>query len=95
MATTFDVRIWKNDVYKGTRATSYIVRWRVGERRFKERYRTRALADSFRSELVTAARKGEAFDADTGRPVSKGRTNREMSWYDFACACSTTEIASG
>jgi integrase len=86
MASTYDVRIWTNEIYKGARTTSYIVRWRVGGRRFKERYKTQALADSFRSELVTAARKGEAFDVDTGRPVSMGRTNREMSWYDFACA---------
>ena len=92
MATTYDVRIWSNDVYKGARTTSYIVRWRVGERRFKERYKTQALADSFRSELVTAARKGEAFDVDTGRPVSMGRTNREMAWYDFACAYMGHEV---
>lgn len=86
MATTYDVRIWSNDVYKGKRGTSYIVRWRVAARRFKERYKTAALADSFRSELVSAARKGEAFDIDNGRPVSMGRPTREMGWYDFACA---------
>jgi hypothetical protein len=86
MAATYDARIWNIEVYKGKRTTSYIVWWRVGERRFKERFKTRALADSFRSELVAAARKGEAFDADTGRPVSMGWTIREMGWYDFACA---------
>lgn len=86
MATSYDVRIWKTDVYKGARTTSYVVRWRVGTRRFKQRYKTAALADGFRSDLVTAARRGEPFDVDSGRPASLGRSNRETSWYEFACA---------
>jgi hypothetical protein len=59
--------------------------WRVGRQRCKQRYKTRALADSFRSELMTAARKGEPFDVDTGLPASMGSTGTEMSWYEFAC----------
>lgn len=86
MATTYDVRVWNIEVYRGKRTTTYIVWWRIAGRRFKERYKSSALADSFRSELVGAARKGEAFDVDTGRPVSMGRPAREMGWYDFACA---------
>lgn len=43
-------------------------------------------AESFRAELLTASRRGEAFDIDTGRPVSMGRADRAMSWYEFACA---------
>ena len=86
MATSYDVRVWSIDVYRGTRTTSYIVRWRVMKQRFKERFKTRALADSFRSELLTAARKGEAFDVDTGRPTSMTQAARDVSWHDFACA---------
>ncbi|MGH3567056.1 MAG: tyrosine-type recombinase/integrase [Pseudonocardia sp.] len=86
MSATFDVRVWEITYYRGTRATSYIVRWKVGRREWKERYRTRALADSFRSELVAASRKGEAFVTETGRPVSAARSSQEgVAWLDFAC----------
>lgn len=84
--TTYDVRIWKTDKYQGARVTTYTVRWRVARRPWKERFRTRALADSFRAELLAASRRGEAFDVDTGRPVSMGRPVQQMSWYKFACA---------
>jgi integrase len=50
----------------------------------KERFKTQALADSFRSELVAAARRGEAFDIATGRPVSASRPRRDMNWLEFA-----------
>jgi hypothetical protein len=36
--------------------------------------------------LLSAARKGEAFDTSTGRPVSMLRASKGMSWYAFACA---------
>jgi len=83
--TTYDVRIWKTEIYRGKRVTTYRVRWEVAGRPRKEPFRTAALADSFRSELLAAARKGEAFDVDSGRPVSMGRPDQSMSWYDFAC----------
>ena len=70
MATTYDVRVWNIEVYRGKTTTSYLVWWRVAGRRFKQRFKTRALADSFRSELLTAARKGEPFDIGSGRPQS-------------------------
>lgn len=83
--TTYDVRVWDITEYRGTRVTSYIVRWKVGKREWKDRFRTRALADSFRSELIAATRKGEAFDIDTGHAVSAGRVGGELGWYEFAC----------
>ena len=58
MAPTYDVRVWSIDVYKGTTKTSYIVRWKVGNRPWKELFATRGLADGFRSDLVSATRKG-------------------------------------
>jgi integrase len=85
MGTTYDVRIWAIDVYKGKKTTTYKVVWIVAGERFKEPFKTSALAESFRSELVAAARKGEAFDVETGRPVSMLRTDNSMSWYEFAC----------
>jgi integrase len=84
--TTYNVRVYKTDVYKGKKVTTYYVRWKVDGQDWKEPFRNSAQADSFRSELLTASRKGEAFSTATGRPVSWQRTASEMSWYDFACA---------
>ncbi|MCP5916162.1 hypothetical protein NL317_29515, partial [Klebsiella pneumoniae] len=48
---------------------------------------TRALADSFRSELVSTTRRGEAFVIATGRPVSWQRPEEQVtSWYEHALA---------
>src|SRR5262245_10293342 len=86
MATTYEVRFWKTTVHKGKRATTYYVRWVVAGREFSAPFKTKALAGSFLAELTTAARKGEAFDTETGRPVSMQRANQDRSWYDHACA---------
>ncbi|WP_433057078.1 tyrosine-type recombinase/integrase [Dactylosporangium sp. CS-033363] len=86
METTYDVRIWKTRVYEGTRGTTYYVRWSVAGRERKEAFKGKALSEGFRAELVTAARKGEAFDVESGLPVSMRRANRDMSWYELACA---------
>ena len=87
-ATSYDVRIYKTVVYKGTRVTTYYVRWQVTASGVKEPFRTVAQADSFRSEL-TAARKGEAFSTKTraagllaaGEPEE--REEPGLSWYEF------------
>jgi hypothetical protein len=62
------------------------VRWRVAKKAWRESFRNRAQAESFRSELLAAARKGEAFDIATGRPVSMLRIDTDMTWYHFACS---------
>src|SRR5262245_29310296 len=59
--TTYDARVYRTEVYKGREVTTYKVRWKVGGRLWKEGFRTAALADSFRSALLTAARRGEVF----------------------------------
>jgi hypothetical protein len=86
MTTSYDIRVWKTHAYHGKRATTYYVRWAVGGRPRKEPFKPKALAESFRADLLAAARKGEAFDVDSGLPVSMRRASREMSWYEFACA---------
>lgn len=86
METTYDVRIWKTQVYRGKRATTYYVRWKVANRVWKEPFSTSALAESFRSDLTSAARKGEAFNALTGQPVSMNRASVDEKWFDHACA---------
>ena len=54
------------------------MRWKVGGRLWKEGFRTAAQADSFRSALLTAARKGEAFSLVTGRPAAWEREGRHQ-----------------
>ena len=80
---TYDVRIWKTEIYKGAKVTTYRVKWKTGPRRWKQPFRTKAQAATFEAELRSAARRGEAFDIGTGRPVSWGREDNDMSWYDF------------
>ena len=75
--TTFDVRVYRTEVYKGAEVTTYKVRWKVGARLWKEGFRNAAQADSFRSALLTATRKGEEFSLASGRPTAwRGRRPR-------------------
>ena len=41
-------------------------------------------ADMFRSELARAARRGEAFLVDTGRPTSRDHAERHVNWLVLA-----------
>lgn len=84
METTFDIRVYKILTYKGSRRTSYTVRWVVAGKPYRETFATAALADSFRSELVSATRRGEAFSLTTGRPVSHQSGASAVNWYAFA-----------
>lgn len=82
---TYDARVYRTEVYKGSKVTTYKVRWKVGGRLWKAGFRTAAQADSFRSALLTAARHGEAFSLPTGRPTAWEREKAATSWYEFAC----------
>lgn len=81
---TYDVRVYKTEVYKGKRVTTYTVRWKVARKTWKEPFRNAAQADSFRSSLLTAARKGEAFAVKTGRPLSWEREENGVTWFAFS-----------
>lgn len=70
METTYDVRIYKTEVYRGARVGTYRVRWKTGQRSWKRPFRNAAQAEVFRAELLSAARKGEAFSMATGEPAS-------------------------
>lgn len=90
MAADYDVTVWKiqtryrtND--KGRKVPArYIVRWQINRTRFEKTYKIRAQADSFRSELLAAAKNGEKFDAAKGLPLSMLRASVRMTWFDFA-----------
>lgn len=87
---SFDVRLWK--VTKtGREARPYRLRWVVGGRVHSATFATSALADSRRSELRQAMRRGEAFHVDSGVPESEKRAveNTEtgkasFDWFSFA-----------
>ena len=82
---TYDVRVYKTEVYRGARRTTYYVRWKAGASQ-RRPFTNAAQAQSFRSDLMAAARKGEAFDTTTGEPVAWGRRAREeVSWFELAC----------
>lgn len=86
-STTYKVRIYKTRQRKnrGGKTTSYQVRWEVEGRARQESFKLAAQADSFRSDLVSAARKGEAFDVGSGLPVQMLREERhEFAWLPFA-----------
>ncbi len=88
MITSTKVRIWEIGApYKGKRKTSYYVRWTVEGQPFKETRGTKALANSFRAKLVTAAADGVPFDVESGLPVTLIRKETtSMSWFELACA---------
>jgi integrase len=80
---SLDVRVWavrKRD----TKRPSYGVRWYVAGNVFSETFRTKALADHYRTKLMRAMRDGEEFDTDTGLPDSMAPQKADLSWYDFA-----------
>ena len=69
---SFDVRVFAIRRRPGRK--TFEVRWRVAGRDRSRSFMTRALADSYRAELVRAARSGTGFDPATGEPAAgRGR----------------------
>jgi hypothetical protein len=83
LTTSFDFHPWKIETRK-RRKTTYRVRWVVARHHFSESFVTKALAESFRAALITAARKGEGFDTDSGLPESLERKRWNISFYQHA-----------
>lgn len=83
--TTLDVRVWGVKKREGARGTTYRVRWIVAGQERRETFTRSKQADGFRSELVSATRRGEPFDLATGRPVSSVREDvATVSWFELA-----------
>lgn len=81
---SYDVRI--HAISLRQRKLPYEVRWRVGNRPFSKSFATKALADSFRAELLAAARAGEPFDVETGMPERVALRPAGPSWLEHAVA---------
>ena len=84
--STFDVRVFSILTNRNRTKTTYTVRWVVAGQRFRDTFTTRALADSHRSELISAQRKGVAFDEATGLPEPMARELNARSWLEHAVA---------
>jgi integrase len=87
MPLSHDVQFWKlaRLAKNGRRKRVYGVRWVVGGRSFSKWFEYDAQADNYRSALITAARRGEAFDTDNGLPESLIRRQQALTWLDLAC----------
>lgn len=82
MSSTYKVRFWELAHWK--RARPWGVRWVTEGRQHSEWFMTKALASNRRSELMQAARRGEAFDVESGLPVSELRRLRSSSLVELA-----------
>ncbi|MFF8022753.1 tyrosine-type recombinase/integrase [Streptomyces sp. NPDC007896] len=80
---SLDVKIW-GVRKRASKRPSYDVRWSVAAKVFSETFRTKALADHYRTKLMRSARDGEEFDCGTGLPDSMAETKAKLTWYDFA-----------
>ena len=83
---TFDVRIYAIR-RRCNRRRPFEVRWHATGRAWSRSFTTRGLADSYRAELIRAARKGLGFSPGTGEPASWAtRAPATTSWLEHAAA---------
>src|ERR1051326_6291524 len=84
---SYDVKFWSIRPGKSKKKRTFEVRWKVGHAPQSHTVSNKAQADNFLSELRQAARKGEAFDTETGLPESMTTSSkRERSWLEFCLA---------
>lgn len=86
MNLSYDVKFWEIRRNKSSKTVSYEVRWKVGGRQRSKTYRTKALGDSYLSDLRQAAKRGEAFDVDSGLPESLIKAKKARTVLDFVRA---------
>ena len=84
--SAFDVRIHAIR-RRPDRRRPFEVCWHAGGRARSRSFITRGLADSYRAELIRAARKGRDFSPGTGEPASwDTRAPATISWLEHAAA---------
>ena len=82
----FDIRIYSIR-RRASRRRPFEVRWHAAGRARSRSFLTRRLADSYRAELVRAARMGLEFDPATGEPVLWAAPEPDTTtWYRRALA---------
>jgi hypothetical protein len=84
--TGFDVSIYTIRRRPGRRRP-FEVRWRAAGQVRSRSFLTKALSDSYRAELVRAARTGLEFDPATGEPAAWNQPEPvTVTWYDHAAS---------
>ncbi|HUY47145.1 MAG TPA: hypothetical protein VMV92_15655 [Streptosporangiaceae bacterium] len=79
--------VWVFAIRRRPGHAAFEVRWRVAGRDKSRSFMTRALADSYRAELVHAARQGQAFGTATGEPAAWVAPEPvTVTWYQHAMA---------
>ncbi|MFE5971154.1 tyrosine-type recombinase/integrase [Streptomyces sp. NPDC056460] len=81
---TYDVEFWS--IRQRNRPKPFELRWRVGERKHSKSYKLKTQAEGRQNELMSALRKREQFDEETGLPVSELEVLTTPSWYEHATA---------
>ncbi|MFE5007327.1 tyrosine-type recombinase/integrase [Streptomyces sp. NPDC056696] len=89
---SLDIRLWKITT-TGRKSRPYRLRWVVAGQVHGDTFATSALADSRRSELWLAMKRGEAFDVESGLPESEVRAAAQaaeaaaveapLRWFEF------------
>lgn len=92
---SYEVQIWEITKRTDRKGRPWRVRWAVAGQRREQLYRTKALANSFRSDLVKAANAGEPFDAASGGPLSALRAAKSITWYAHARGYVAVKCAGG
>lgn len=86
MNLSYDVKFWEVRRNQSSKTVSYEIRWKVGGRQKSKTLRTKALAESFLSDLRQAAKRGEGFDMETGLPASMAKVKNAVTWFAFVMA---------
>jgi integrase len=73
---TSDVMIWGVRLKK-RKTPTYEIRWKTADQPHSTTRRTKALAESFQSDLRQAAKRGEEFDIESGLPDSMAQSEPE------------------
>lgn len=82
----FDVSVYAIRRRAGRRRP-FEVRWRIADKARSKSFLTRGLADSYRAELIRAARTGLEFDLATGEPIAWDVPEPvTVTWYEHAAS---------
>ncbi|WP_026930141.1 tyrosine-type recombinase/integrase [Glycomyces tenuis] len=73
MNTSYDVQLWDPTKRKDIKRRPWRFRWAVAGREQTKQFATKAAANGRKSDFQTALNRGEAFDIETGLPVSELR----------------------
>jgi integrase len=80
-----DIRFWETRLNKTAKRPTYVVRWTVAGREKSHTLAGKTRAERYKSRLIQAADKGEAFDSESGLPDSMAREVSQITWYEHAC----------